>query len=113
MTVAFQRMLGILERWNNNQVTPSLSKPHELSYRFNIILFIFRFILKIKSNELICQPNMSFVLFQNSSQKYSLLWKNVRGAKVLFFDTRVRNAILCPWCGIVKIIVSMIDDESV
>ena len=36
MTVAFQRMFGILERWNNNQVTPSLSKPHELSYRPNI-----------------------------------------------------------------------------
>ena len=32
MTVAFQRILRILERWNNNQVTPSLSKPHELSY---------------------------------------------------------------------------------
>ena len=29
-------MLGILERWNDNQVTPSLSKPHELSYRSNI-----------------------------------------------------------------------------
>ena len=28
-------MFGILERWNNNQVTPSLSKPHELSYRSN------------------------------------------------------------------------------
>ena len=25
MTVAFQRMFGILERWNNNQVTPSLT----------------------------------------------------------------------------------------
>ena len=37
MTVAFQRMFGILERWNNNQVTPSLSKPHELSYRSNKI----------------------------------------------------------------------------
>ena len=35
MTVAFQRMFGILERWNNNHVTPSLSKPHELSYRSN------------------------------------------------------------------------------
>ena len=35
MTVAFQRMFGILERRNNNQVTPSLSKPHELSYRSN------------------------------------------------------------------------------
>ena len=35
MTVAFQLMIGILERWNNNQVTPSLSKPHELSYRSN------------------------------------------------------------------------------
>ena len=37
MTVAFQRMFGILERWNNNQVTPSLSKPQELSYRSNTI----------------------------------------------------------------------------
>ena len=36
MTVAFRRMFGILEQWNNNQVTPSLSKPHELSYRSNI-----------------------------------------------------------------------------
>ena len=35
MTVAFQHLFGILERWNNNQVTPSLSKPHELSYRSN------------------------------------------------------------------------------
>ena len=35
MTVAFQRMFGILERWNNNQVTPSLSKPRELSYISN------------------------------------------------------------------------------
>ena len=25
----------LLLRWNNNQVTPSLSKPHELSYRSN------------------------------------------------------------------------------
>ena len=25
--------IGILEQWNNNEVTPSLSKPHELSYR--------------------------------------------------------------------------------
>ena len=37
MTVAFQRMFGILERCNNNQVTPSLGKPHELSYRSNTI----------------------------------------------------------------------------
>ena len=36
MIVASQRMFGILERWNNNQVTPSLSKPHELSCRSNI-----------------------------------------------------------------------------
>ena len=35
MTVAFQRMFGILQRWNNNQGTPSLSKPHDLSYRSN------------------------------------------------------------------------------
>ena len=41
MTVAFQRMFGILERWNNNQVTPSLRKPHELSYRSNISIKIF------------------------------------------------------------------------
>ena len=39
MTVAFQRMFGILERWNNNQVTPSLGKPHELSYRSIHIYF--------------------------------------------------------------------------
>ena len=38
MTVAFLHMFGILERWNNNQVTPSLSKPHELSYRSNNIM---------------------------------------------------------------------------
>ena len=25
----------ILERWDNNQFTPSLTKPHELSYRSN------------------------------------------------------------------------------
>ena len=37
MTVAFQRMFRILERWNNNQVTSSLSKQHELSYRSNNI----------------------------------------------------------------------------
>ena len=40
MTVAFQRMFLILERWNNNQVTPSLSKLHELSYRSNITLHV-------------------------------------------------------------------------
>ena len=33
-------MFGILERWNNNQVTPSLRKPHELSYRYNNIICI-------------------------------------------------------------------------
>ena len=38
LTVAFQRMFGILEQWNNNQVTPSLSKPHELSYRSNMMI---------------------------------------------------------------------------
>ena len=38
MKVAFQRIFGILERGNNNQITPSLSKPHELSYRSNTIL---------------------------------------------------------------------------
>ena len=48
MLVYFQRVFGILERWNNNQVTSSLSKPHELSYRSNIdhlrhiLLYYFR-----------------------------------------------------------------------
>ena len=41
MTVAFQRMFGILERWNNNRVTPSVRKPHELSYRSSICSFSF------------------------------------------------------------------------
>ena len=52
MTVAFQRMFRILERWNNNQVTPSLSKPHELSYRSNT-----------------CQPTKTILLttFQDES----------------------------------------------
>ena len=36
MTVAFQRVFGIFERWNN-KVTPSLRKAHELSYRSNRI----------------------------------------------------------------------------
>ena len=39
MTVAFQRMFGVMERWNNNYVTPSLIKPLELSYRSNSLLF--------------------------------------------------------------------------
>ena len=47
MTVAFQRMFGILKRWNNNQVTPSLSKPHELSYRFNIKFNCIKFSFRI------------------------------------------------------------------
>ena len=38
MTVAFQRMFGILERWNNNKFTQSLSKPRELSYRSNTLM---------------------------------------------------------------------------
>ena len=47
-------MFGILERWNNNQVTPSLSKPHELSYRSNIIniIKIISFKLKKEYNEI-------------------------------------------------------------
>ena len=40
MAVAFQRMFGILERWNNNQATLPLRKPHELSYRYNIIIIL-------------------------------------------------------------------------
>ena len=46
MTVAIQRMFGILERWNNNLITPSLSKPHELSYRSNNFLSLFIFSYK-------------------------------------------------------------------
>ena len=49
MTVAFQRMFGILEPWNNNQVTTSLSKPHELSYRSNnIIKYLYIYLLRYK-----------------------------------------------------------------
>ena len=55
MTVAFQRMFGILEPWNNNQVTPSLSKPHELSYRPNTI-FLTRQLRKIFSPSKIEDP---------------------------------------------------------
>ena len=51
MRVAFQRMFGISERWNNNQVTPSLSKPHELSYRSNIDVERGRVIRHLKSNK--------------------------------------------------------------
>ena len=40
MIVAFQRMFGISEGYNNNQVTPSLSKAHELSCRSNIKFWI-------------------------------------------------------------------------
>ena len=47
MTVAFQRMFGILERWNNNQVTPSYSKPPELSYASNIKTYF-----KVNNNDL-------------------------------------------------------------
>ena len=69
MTVAFQRMFGILERWNNNQVTPSLSKPHELSYRsnsFNIYaryrplprpIFLPRDPALTRVSSLVCQAN--------------------------------------------------------
>ena len=50
MTVAFQRMSGILERWNNNQVTPSFSKPHELSYRSNTWFVPFMLWIKTAPN---------------------------------------------------------------
>ena len=49
MTVAFQRMFGILERWNNNEVTLCFSKPHELSYRSNISIAKILFPLKNSS----------------------------------------------------------------
>ena len=53
MTVAFQRMFGILERWNNNQVTPSLSKPHEVSYRSNRIFENIQKVWSICKDELV------------------------------------------------------------
>ena len=68
MTVAFQRMFGILERWNNNQVTPSLSKPHELSYRSNSYKIDRCDLIPVtpsfvNSTKLICTPNIySFIL---------------------------------------------------
>lgn len=37
MTLAFQRIFGILERWNNKQVMSSLRKPHELTGRPNTL----------------------------------------------------------------------------
>ena len=49
MTVAFQRMFGIFERWNKNQLTPSLSKQHESSYKSNILTQIFIIAFKIGS----------------------------------------------------------------
>ena len=54
MTVAFQRMFEILERWNNNQVAPSLSKPHELSYRSNSIALYLPYI----ENETECHESV-------------------------------------------------------
>ena len=69
MTIAFQRMFGILERWNNNQVTPSLIKPHKLSYRSNSIRSedSRNFFLKLRSGK-----SFRFV-FSDESGRFSLI----------------------------------------
>ena len=85
MTVAFQRMFGILERWNHKQVTPSLSKPHELSYRSNILklyltLFFFNFIY----------------------QKYSHLWISYA------YRCLQLNSLVWSWMGIIFVLFCLI-----
>ena len=61
MIVAFQRMFGILERWNNNQVTPSLSKPHQLSYTRGVSWSLSVFSIKETLNS---QGNLKKILFK-------------------------------------------------
>ena len=56
MTVAFQRMSGILERSNNNQVMPSLIKPHELSYGSNISLSTFNYLYPALVDDALVYP---------------------------------------------------------
>ena len=83
MTVAFKRMFGILERWNNNQVTPSLSKPHELSYRsnkkkvFNDFITFFADISKIELD-----IKIIFILF-NHLMKKCFDFKNIFCVSIL------------------------------
>ena len=67
MTVAFQRMFGILERWNTNQVTPSLSKPHELSYTSNTSS---RIIIKFTTSDVITPNVTEFVVLFNQFDFY-------------------------------------------
>ena len=66
-------MFGILERWNNNQITPSLIKPHELSYRFNIWPTIVDFgIFNIPSisRAVTWRSNSIMALFWSSSSSF-------------------------------------------
>ena len=66
MTVAFQRMFEILERWNNNHVTPSLSKPHELSYRSSTFYVMFLFQIEATLISLKSSPELLRSLDKNS-----------------------------------------------
>ena len=75
MTVVSQRMFGILERWNNNQVTPSLSKPHELSYRSNTKEKLW--VLEIVCSKLPLAEINFQKLFIRKITKNSEDWKNL------------------------------------
>ena len=77
MTVSFQRMFRILERWNNNQDKPSLSKPHELSYRSNIKNAIKKYHV--------------FIFYLG---KWTIYVKTINTKKFLFF---VRNVMVFFW----------------
>ena len=78
MTVAFQRMFGILERWNNNQGTPSLSKPHELSYRsssnngtkIQLDRIIFAAIIMYCNNDSSCLYSMNIFVEKNHRSSF-------------------------------------------
>ena len=82
MTVDFQRTFGILERWKNNQVTASLSKPHELSYRSNTSITTFFFVENLNLNKKIhIYLNFEHLLASNFAE--SLLLKFSNGNKIL------------------------------
>ena len=91
MTIAFQRMFGILERWNNNQVTPSLIKPHKLSYRSNSIRSedSRNFFLKLRSGK-----SFRFV-FSDESGRFSLI-SSLIGAVAFDVAFAIWGDWLCP-----------------
>ena len=80
MTLAFQRMFGILERWNNNQVTPSLSKPQELSYIFNTLIVT-------SDNEDLATQNAAQTLY------YFLTDKRIRGSEYKDYSGIIPNEL--------------------